>query len=188
MPKTLSLEAAEKSHVFDGLNALETSLFMEAIARLKSDTVAGGFDEIDNLLGQNFTETERLKLELDSLVESFKYRRTLLKDSISASDVAHMLGVSRQTPHDRVKAQTLLAVMDNGVLKFPLWQFNPEGSNGVIEGLPEVLKALTGSDFSKLSWLVRMNPFLGFTPIEALQRGLKAQVIEGALAVGYGQN
>jgi len=187
MPNTISLNDAEKLRLIKSLNPTEESLFLDAIARVKSDAQADNYDEVDSLLGQHFSEDERLKLELDSLVESFKYRRTLLKDSISSSEVARILDVSRQTPHDRVKAQSMLAVMDNGVLKFPLWQFSSEGSNGVIEGLPEVLKALNVSDFSKLSWLVSENPFLGFTPVEALQRGLKDRVIQEALTVGYGQ-
>jgi hypothetical protein len=55
----------------------------------------------------------------------------------------------------------------------------------VIEGFPEVLRALNLSDFAKLSWLVRSNPILdGLTPIAALKQGLKERVIEEAVGVG----
>jgi hypothetical protein len=98
------------------------------------------------------------------------------------------LGTSRQTPHDRVSSQTLLAIRNNGKLCFPSWQFDPEGSDGVIEGLPAVLKTLEISDYAKLNWLTRLNPYLdGQTPIQALKVGQKERVLAEASAVGAGQ-
>ena len=92
---------------------------------------------------------------------------------------------SRQTPHDRRKNNGLVAVEDNGVWKFPCWQFDPLGPDGVIAGLPDVLKALDVPDFSKISWLTQSNPALdGLTPVEALKRGCKDDVIAEARTVG----
>ena len=137
------------------------------------------------LAGRTFSQEEKLKLELHSLFAYFERRRELLDDSLTSSEVADLLGTSRQTPHDRLKNRTLLAVLDRGAYRFPIWQFDAEGPDGVIEGFPEVLRALNLSDFAKLSWLVRPNPILdGFTPIAALKQGLKERVIPEALGVG----
>ena len=134
---------------------------------------------------RSFSHAEKIKLELDSLLGYFKHRRKLLADSLTASEVAKLLGTSRQTPHDRLKNRTLLGVLERGAYRFPIWQFDAEGPDGVIEGFPEVLRALNLSDFAKLSWLVRPNPILdGLTPITALKQGLKERVIQEALGVG----
>ena len=139
-----------------------------------------------NNLGRTFSRQERLQLEMKSLVRYFQRRRELLQDALTASEVAELLGASRQTPHDRVKGQTLLGLLDNGVLRFPMWQFDPEGPNGVIDGLPKTLKALNLSDFAKLNWLVRPNPFLDqLTPVEALRQGQKERVIQEATFIYF---
>lgn len=138
-----------------------------------------------SIAGREFDEFERVQLEFWALLENFAYRRQLLAGALSAPQVAKLLGTSRQTPHDRVQAKTLLGVMDKGALKFPAWQFDPQGPDGVIDGLPEVLKALHMSDFAKLSWLMRSNPYLdGLTPVEVLKQGGKDRVLTLALAVG----
>lgn len=96
-----------------------------------------------------------------------------------------MLNTTRQTPHDRLKKNSLIAVQDNGVWKFPTWQFDPQGPDGVIAGLPDVLNALNVPAMSKISWLTRHNKALnGLTPIEALKSGQKEEVIAEACSVG----
>ncbi|WP_017318272.1 hypothetical protein [Mastigocladopsis repens] len=132
------------------------------------------------------SEDEQRELELAALKNYFEWRQELLKDSFSASEVAKLLGAkSRQTPHDRRKNNSLVAVEDNGVWKFPRWQFDPHGSDGVIDGLPDVLKALKVPALSQISWLNRRNPALnGLTPVQALKHGQKDDVIAQARAVG----
>lgn len=127
---------------------------------------------------------EDLATEIAVLLRSFRRRKELLKASLSATEVAEVLGTSRQTPHDRAESGSMLAVLDRGALRFPAWQFDPSGPNGVIEGLPQVLRALRTSRFAKLSWLVRPNPiFKGKTPVEVLKRGDKERVLQAARAV-----
>lgn len=134
---------------------------------------------------REYSKDEQASLELASLVQMFAYRKRLLQDSLSASQVAKMLGVSRQTPHDRVKAGLLLGVLDNNVMKLPAWQFDADGPNGVVQGLPEVLAALNCGAFAKISWLASPNNiFDGLRPIEALKKGLVAEVLHEAQAVG----
>jgi hypothetical protein len=140
------------------------------------------------IAGRHFSEKERVELEMETLGRHFLHRRQLLQGAFTASQVAEMLSTSRQTPHDRVRSQTLLAIKDNGMLRFPFWQFDLTGPNGVIEGLPQVLKALQMSDYAKLNWLTRPNPYLdNLTPIEALKRGEKERVLREAVAAGADQ-
>lgn len=124
-------------------------------------------------------------LELASLVKFFEYRKSLLSTSIPATTVADMLGVARQTVHDRVRNGQLLGILDNNVLKFPEWQFDPQGPNGVVEGLSEVVASLSCGTFAKISWLSAPNAiFAGLRPIDVLKNGRKSDVLHEAQAVG----
>lgn len=137
------------------------------------------------LTGRQYSPHESACLEIISLIRYFERREQLLKNSLTANGVAKLLGTTRQTPHDRINKKSLFAVKDNGVWKFPLWQFDPSGADGVIEGLPEVLKSLEGSEFTKLNWLVSPNCYLeNLTPVEALKQGQKAKVLKEAIALG----
>jgi hypothetical protein len=135
--------------------------------------------------GSTITERERIDLEIRALSEYFTFRRQLLEGSLTSSQVADMLGTSRQTPHDRMKSGSLLAVLDRGVWRFPAWQFDPSGPDGVIPGLPNVIRTLKLSPLAKMSWLQRANPVLdGLTPLDALTRGEIERVLEEARGVG----
>ncbi|MEL6931247.1 MAG: hypothetical protein AAFO95_21895, partial [Cyanobacteria bacterium J06600_6] len=118
--------------------------------------------------------------------------RGLLEGSITTPQVAELIGCQAiTTVHDRRKAGTLLGLKDNGVYKFPVWQFDPEGDDGVIDRLPELIKTLEISDFAKLSWLTKsLRVFEGRTPIEILKSGsnedIEDLIIEAA-GVGVAQ-
>jgi Protein of unknown function (DUF2384) len=74
--------------------------------------------------------------------------------------------------------------LDNGSYRFPIWQFDPGGADGVVNGLPMVLKGLQVSDFAKLNWLTRPNPVLeGLTPIVALKQGQLERVVQEAKGI-----
>jgi hypothetical protein len=49
---------------------------------------------------------------------------------------------SRQSVQDRLKAGTLLGILDHGKWRFPFWPFDADGPNGVIDGLVHLLQAL----------------------------------------------
>jgi hypothetical protein len=135
--------------------------------------------------GREYGRQERSALEMAALARSFKRRRELLEGSLTAPQVADLLDTTRQTPHDRVKGGTLLAVLDRGAWRFPAWQFDPEGPDGVVEGLPEVLRALHASPMAKASWLMRPNQYLeGRTPLEVLKEGQIEAVRSAAETVG----
>lgn len=137
-------------------------------------------------LGANqISDAEHRRLEFAVLAKNFKWRQELLKHSLTAPQVAELLNTTRQTPHDRLKKHSLIAVQDNGVWKFPTWQFDPEGPDGVIAGLSDVLKVLNVPALSKISWLTRPNKALNkLTPIEALKFGQINDVIQEARTVG----
>jgi Trp operon repressor len=92
--------------------------------------------------GYDPTPSQQAADETTALVEYFHYRHQLLQGSLSAQDVANLLGTTRQTPHDRLRRGTLLAIKDRGAWRFPRWQFDPDGPDGVLRGLPDVLRAL----------------------------------------------
>ena len=123
-------------------------------------------------------------MEAEALRRYFLYRRELLRDCYTSSQVAALLGTSRQTPHDRLRARTLLAVQERGRYCFPKWQFDPAGPEGVVAGLPAVLRALDVPALSQVSWLRTPSPYLdGRTPLDALRQGETARV-DAARAVG----
>jgi hypothetical protein len=134
---------------------------------------------------RTYTIPEQVALELGNLERQFRLRRDLLAGALSAPAVAQLLGTTRQTPHDRVAAGSLLAVRDQGALRFPVWQFDPQGPHGVVAGLADVLRALHVSPVSQASWLTRPNPYLdGSTPLAALRRGEVTRVTRLAQSVG----
>ncbi|MDJ0693812.1 helix-turn-helix domain-containing protein [Mastigocoleus sp. MO_188.B34] len=169
---------------------LDPKEIKDLVYGLKSDSTS--MDEKDNLhplaakLGADrISSEENYSLEKTALFNFFKWRQELLQDSLSAPEVAALLNTSRQTPHDRLKKNTLIAVQDEGKWKFPKWQFDHLGPDGVIDGLPDVLKTLNVPALSKISWLTKTNQELGgITPIAALQKGEKDRVVAEAKCVG----
>ena len=145
---------------------------------------------IHDLLGREYSQEERAELEAYALTQSFRRRQELLQDTLTAPQVAKLLHVSRQTPHDRVKSKRMLAVMDRGMLRFPAWQFDQEQGE-VIEGLPRVVQALHMPALSQISWFLQPNPFLttedndsGSTPLEVLKSGEVERVVDLARGAG----
>ena len=61
------------------------------------------------------------------------------------------------------------------------------GSDGVVAGLPEVLRAMRGpiSALGRIRWFVTPKPLMeGRTPLEALRAGDVGDVIREAHAIG----
>jgi hypothetical protein len=112
-------------------------------------------------------------LELENLKLLYQRRQALLKDSLTSTQVADLMGWQHhKTASDRLKANAIVGVKDRGVYKFPLWQFDPEGEDGMVDGLPELLSRLNISNFRKINWLSQpMAAFDNLTPIEVLKKG-----------------
>ena len=130
------------------------------------------------------------QLEFEALRRSFALRRQLLASTIGSAEVNELLATgSRQTVHDRLKAGTLLGILDQGTWRFPLWQFDADGPNGVIDGLALVLPALQVSNLAKARWLQKPHPvFGGSTPVDLLRQGRLEEVLAEAGQVGRGQD
>ena len=144
-------------------------------------------DEFVKLLtDREYSTNERKKLRIQNVINSFNYRRELLKDTVDVNQVTEILGYdSRQAPLNRLKADTLIAIKDNKKWWFPLWQFDANTSDGIIDGLSSVLQALDCSNLAKVSWLVNPNPYFeGSTPLEILKAGDVERVVESAQSVG----
>ena len=190
MTITLDPQAQSALKAFQSLTPAEQSIVVQALEHIATEIVPDPAAETlsADISGQYYSQEERIQLEMDTLTRHFLHRRQLLENAFSAPQVAEILGTSRQTPHDRIKSQTLLAVRDNGKMLFPAWQFDPTGSDGVLEALPQVLKNLALSDYAKLNWLTRPNPYLeGLTPVEVLKQGQGDRVIQEAQTVGASQ-
>ena len=144
------------------------------------------------IAGDDYSEGNLALLELANLKRYYQRRRELLASSIITPEVAKLIGCQAiTTVHDRRRAGTLLGLKDSGVYKFPLWQFDPEGDDGVIDRLPELIKTLQISDFAKLNWLTKsLRAFEGRTPIETLKNGNEKDIedlIVEARGVGVAQ-
>ncbi len=170
------------------LNADERRQAAQALARLAQDAETDAADGLESWLGP--APSEPVALELRSLRQRFQLRRQALSRTLSADEVAELLQTrSRQTAHDRAKAGTLLAIRDNGRLRFPLCQFDPEGPDGVAPGLAEVLQALHLPALAKAAWLERPHPALeGQSPIARLKQGELDGVLAAAQRAGRGQD
>jgi hypothetical protein len=191
MNTTFDPQSERYLEVFKTLAEEEKLLVIQALEQItKAEAGPTSSEDVlaEALAGRRFSHKERVQLEMETLARHFLHRRQLLEGAFTAPEVAKMLGTSRQTPHDRVASQTLLAIKDNGKLRFPSWQFDPTGPDGVIDGLPQVIKALQVSDYAKLNWLTRPIPYLdNLTPVAALKRGEKERVIQEAAAAGASQ-
>jgi hypothetical protein len=140
---------------------------------------------LGTLVTRDRTAAEEAALRRKALLAAFEERRRLLADALTTTEVAHLLGSSRQTPHDRVKSKTLLGIEDNGQLRFPPWQFDASGPNGVLEGFSDVLQALAVGPLAQARWLTKQNASLdGLTPIAMLARGESQRVTVEARGVG----
>jgi hypothetical protein len=99
------------------LQALSSSLSPAQVARLNEE------EPLMEWLG--VAPANAARLEFEALRRSFALRRQLLASTIRSAEVNELLATgSRQTVHDRVKAGTLLGILDQGKWRFPLWQFD----------------------------------------------------------------
>ena len=171
----LELTSADMRHLADAMSAAETP-------RPPSRTER---DAARRIAGPPPLPAECAMLEMRALKRYFDERRRLLGGSLTVDQVATVLGTSRQTPHDRAKARTLLAVPDGGRLRFPAWQFDADGPDGAIEGLPAVLRALRVGALPAVRWLTRPHAVLDKrTPLAALRAGDVDRIVAEAAGVG----
>jgi hypothetical protein len=154
------------------------------LANVVTDEARCGHREIHPATGEPVASASDQALRaFRSLLQFFETRRDLLEGAVTAPQAAELLGVSRQMPLNRVRDRTLLGVLDRGAYRFPIWQFDAQGEDGVLPGLPKVLDALEPQPpFAKLVWLRRPNLTLeGREPLDLL----RAREIELLLDVAH---
>jgi|GEM_PF-2719652 len=99
---------------------------------------------------------------------------------LSLTEAAALLGVSRQAVHKRVKAGTVLAMMDGPALILPRDQFTPAG---IVAGIAAVVARFkVAGAWSALQFLVEPDPSLGGIPLDALKDGRTDDVVHAAEA------
>jgi biotin operon repressor len=101
---------------------------------------------------------------------------------LSAEQVAHLLGISRQAVNKRRQAAHLIGIsLGRRGYVYPALQF---GSEGVLPGLQQVLEDLEPHDaWMKLAFMLNGNTRLGGqSPLEALRQGKLAEVRRAARA------
>lgn len=109
--------------------------------------------QLDRVSKMSARDKRRISHLNDSAVR-FAERLNDLGGTCRASKAAEILGVSRQTINNRLKANKLLAVKAGGEFKFPLFQFD---GNKLIAGFDEILELLGDiSPVTKTSFLTAM--------------------------------
>jgi hypothetical protein len=135
--------------------------------------------------GRDYSQDERVSLHVQTLLRTFRRREELLGDALAAPQVAQLLQTSQPSPNAQFASGTLLAAFDRGALRFPAWQFDPNGPNGVVAGLPGVIRALNLSPLARINWFVSPNPYLeGRRPVDALKDGDLDRVLDAARGTG----
>lgn len=126
--------------------------------------------------------TEMAELAAANLEREFAARRDLLAKSRPIEEVRDLLGIrSRQTLHNWVARNKIIALNDNGRLFLPLWQFDAASDDKIVQGLSDALQALKRRSFSAAHWFTNCNPQLGDrTPIELLRVGHIEKVVAEA--------
>ena len=144
---------------------------------------------IDDLLSSEFlAQLEQDDPLLEAKLKGVQHKQELLnyqgKKALTSSEVAAILGISRQAVDNRRKNNNLLGLsLGNRGYRYPAWQF----SNGsVLTGWSEVLSNMEHlDDWSKLIFMLTGDIRLdNKTPLECLKNAQISEVILAARAYG----
>lgn len=108
-------------------------------------------------------------------------------DMMSADAFAQVLGVSRQTVHNRRQKGEILGLRGaRRDYRFPRWQMTEDG--GLLPGLPRLLERCGGNAWQAYRFLISSHPELGHGELGQLRAvdALKAGRVEDVLAVADG--
>ena len=146
-------------------------------------------DLVDRLAaGANKDDGETFSTNSD-MPDFTSVRDALLKragGSLSLTEAAKLLGVSRQALHKRILAGTALGMMVDTEIAVPRLQIvETNKRRSVLPGidvLTKLFKEAEAGPWMALQFLVDPDPNLGRPPIEELQQGKKDAVIRAARA------
>ncbi len=145
---------------------------------------------IDDLLSSEFlAQLEKNDPLLEAKLKGVQHKRELLnyqgKKALNSSEVAALLGITRQAIDNRRKNQSLLGLsLGNRGYRYPAWQF----SNGsLLTGWSEVLSNMEHlDDWSKLIFMLTGDIRLdNKIPLECLRNAQIDEVVSAARAYGW---
>jgi hypothetical protein len=144
---------------------------------------------IDDLLSSEFlAQLEKNDPLLEAKLKGVQHKQELLnyqgKKALTSSEVAVVLGISRQAVDNRRKNKSLLGLsLGNRGYRYPAWQFN---NGSVLTGWTEVLSNMEHlDDWSKLIFMLTGDIRLeNKTPLECLKIAQTNKVISAARAYG----
>ena len=136
--------------------------------------------DLETLAAEKANEEEaRLKVvQTELLAEAGK--------SLSLTEAAKQLDVSRQALHKRIGLGTALGLMRDSELVVPEAQFvSRDGKLKIVEGLGAVMREFDdfgAGRWSALQFLIEIDPTLRRTPLEALKAGEQDATVRAARA------
>lgn len=174
--------AGRRKGPFAGLPIVLQRRLQQAIDDYREETDAEERRKAEieqEFFGRAFSREERLELRYAAMMKEARARDRLLESAWNTRKVQEFLGgVSHQTPHDRRHSGTLLAILDRGEWRYPDWQFDASGPDRVVDGLPDIIRALSVGTLAKIRWLSEANDlFGGRSPIEELRASNKERVL-----------
>ncbi len=187
---------AEEKGIFNELPEEEVWQIAQSVKQVIRENTYSQKRQDTSKLGfitqKEYSLEEKIELDVWHSLNFFSRRREMLKDALNISQVAMLLQLSEGEITQKMKDKMLLGIDCNGEYRFPVWQFDLKHPHGIIDKLPDVLKALEMPDISKLSWLVSPNKTLGktlkeCTPYDVLRTGsskAKQIVLQEASGVG----
>lgn len=121
------------------------------------------------------------------LAEGAEVKQKLLAcagGAVGVTDVARILGITRQAVDKRRRAHRLIAVSHGHDYAYPAAQF---AEGGLVQGLDRALVAMPARDpWMRLEWLLTADDELdGMSPLDALRAGRVQDVV--ANAAGHGE-
>ncbi len=119
-------------------------------------------------------------------LESRANRNRLLRDCVSAEEAGRLTGRSRQAVEKQRRAGRMVALRQGRQWRYPVWQFDADGRNGLVPGLSEVLDQLHLSPAGAALWLTTPKPELdGTAPIQVLTNRETRRVVDLARQQGF---
>jgi hypothetical protein len=145
----------------------------ETVSVLADEPDVDAPPELDGLVPERLSVSDRLALMVAGVVADFQRREEIVADALTTNQAARRLKLSRQGPHDRRREYLLLGVPHNTDWLFPAWQFDARTRTGVLRQLPPVLEALSDlEEWDQAFWLTTPRVELDErTPVEALREG-----------------
>lgn len=185
------VRAAFQRRSMDALSRISTQASTESLAEaLAATTDVGTLARVlgdADVVGAAVAALEPLA---PLIARNAEHRVELLGEAggtLSAEEVGHLLGITRQAVDKRRRAHVLLGLRRGGDWRYPRCQFDEE-AHEVLEGLPKVVQALADAGpWVALDFLLAPDDALdGRSPIEALRTGGWSEDLERLLRIESG--